>query len=52
MATGQVADSQWLYLVVGPCASNTVRGKILEGENFGKFGEWQAIHQNFPCQYL
>ena len=31
---------------------NTVRGKILEGENFGEFGEWQAIRQNFPCQYL
>ena len=30
----------------------TVRGKILEGENFGEFDEWQAIRQNFPCQYL
>ena len=27
----------------------TVRGKILEWENFGK---WQAIRQNFPCQYF
>ena len=31
---------------------NTVHGKILEGENFGEFGERLAIHQNFPHQYL
>ena len=31
---------------------NTVRGKILEGENFGEFGERLAIRQNFPHQYL
>ena len=30
----------------------TVRGKILEGENFGEFGEQLAIRQNFPHQYL
>ena len=28
---------------------DTVQGKILEWENFG---EWQAIPQNFPCQYF
>ena len=32
--------------------SITVRGKILEGENFGEFGERLAIRQNFPHQYL
>ena len=35
---------------VCPCPQghyNTVRYKILEGENFGKFGELQAIRQNF-----
>ena len=31
---------------------HTVRGKILEGGNFGEFGKWWAIRQNFPCQYL
>ena len=31
---------------------HTVRGKILEGENFGEFGERLAIRQNFPHQYL
>ena len=31
---------------------DTVRGKILEGENFGEFGEWLAIRQNFSHQYL
>ena len=31
---------------------STVRGKILEGENFGEFGERLAIRQNFPYQYL
>ena len=30
----------------------TVRGKILEGENFGEFGERLAIRQNFSHQYL
>ena len=30
----------------------TIRGKILEAENFREFGEWQAIRQNFPYQYL
>ena len=30
----------------------TVREKILEGENFGEFGEQLAIRQNFPHQYL
>ena len=30
----------------------TVHGKILEGENFGEFGERLAIRQNFPHQYL
>ena len=29
---------------------DTVRGKILEGENFGEFGERLAIRQNFPHQ--
>ena len=28
----------------------TIRYKILEGENFGEFGELQAIHQNFLVQ--
>ena len=30
----------------------TVRGKNLEGENFGEFGERLAIRQNFPHQCL
>ena len=29
---------------------DTVRYKILEGENFGEFGELQAIRQNFLVQ--
>ena len=28
----------------------TVRGKNLEGENFGEFGEWCTIRQIFPRQ--
>ena len=28
----------------------TVRYKILEGENFGEFGELQGIRQNFLVQ--
>ena len=38
-----------------PLYHYTVRGKILEGENFGefgKFGERLAIRQNFPHQCL
>ena len=31
--------------------SITVRGKNLEGENFGEFGEWCTIRQIFPHQY-
>ena len=31
---------------------DTIRGKILEGENFGEFGERLAIRQNFPHQCL
>ena len=29
---------------------NTVRYKILEGKNFGKFGEFPVIRQNFLVQ--
>jgi len=32
-------------------ASYTVQDKILEGENFGEFGEFYPIHQNFLVQF-
>ena len=34
------------------CSLYTVRGKILEGENFGEFGERLAIRQNFPPIFI
>jgi len=32
------------------CLMNTVQDKILEGENFGEFGKFYPICQNFPVQ--
>ena len=31
---------------------DTIRDKILEGENFGEFGKFVLKHQNFLVQFL